>query len=163
WDAALQSQRPLVLDADGLNLLACYPCAVPAHCVLTPHPGEAARLLGCDVASIQRDRFVAVRAIAKRYSAVVVLKGSGSLIADTDGRVAVCPFGNPGMASAGMGDLLTGVIAALLAQGLSAWDAACVGVVVHARAGDHAAADQPRGLIASDLFAPLRSLVNECR
>ena len=162
WDAALQSQRPLVLDADGLNLLARHPGVLPAACVLTPHPGEAARLLGCDVASIQRDRFAAVRALAKRYGAVVVLKGSGSVIADPDGRVAVCPFGNPGMASAGMGDLLTGVIAALLAQGLSAWDAACVGVVVHARAGDHAAAAAPRGLIASDLLAPLRLLVNEC-
>lgn len=162
WDAALQSQRPLVLDADGLNLLARYPCVLPTQCVLTPHPGEAARLLGGDVGTIQRDRYAAVRALAKRYAAVVVLKGSGSLIADADGRVAVCPFGNPGMASAGMGDLLTGVIAALLAQGLSAWDAACIGVVLHARAGDRAAADQPRGLIASDLLAPLRSLVNEC-
>ncbi|HKE49540.1 MAG TPA: NAD(P)H-hydrate dehydratase, partial [Rhodanobacteraceae bacterium] len=77
-----------------------------------------------------------------------------------DGRVGVCPWGNAGMASGGMGDVLTGVVAALLAQGLAPWEAACSGVALHARAGDLAAGDAPRGLVASDLFAPLRALVN---
>ena len=89
-----------------------------------------------------------------------VLKGAGSLVAAPDGRVAVCPWGNAGMASAGMGDVLTGVVAALLAQGLPQWDAACAGVALHARAGDLAAGAAPRGLIASDLFITLRELAN---
>jgi hydroxyethylthiazole kinase-like uncharacterized protein yjeF len=160
FDAALGSAKPLVLDADALNLLAKAPRRLPAQTVLTPHPGEAARLLGCDIATVQRDRFAAVRTIAARYNAVVVLKGAGSLIGDPHGPVAVCPWGNPGMASGGMGDLLTGVVAALRAQGLSAWDAARFAVGLHARAGDAAADASPRGLIASDLFAPLRELVN---
>lgn len=160
FDAALASGKPLVLDADALNLFAKAPRPLLSAAVMTPHPGEAARLLGCDIAAIQRDRYAAVRELAARYSAVVVLKGAGSLVADPQGRVAVCPWGNPGMASGGMGDVLTGVVAALLAQGLSAWDAACFGVALHARAGDLAAADVPRGLLASDLFDPLRRLAN---
>jgi ADP-dependent NAD(P)H-hydrate dehydratase / NAD(P)H-hydrate epimerase len=159
WRAALAAGLPMVVDADALNLLAQQPCALP-KAVLTPHPGEAARLLGCDTATIQRDRFAAARALAQRYEAVTVLKGAGSLVADPAGRVRVCPWGNAGMASGGMGDVLTGVVAALLAQGLSPWDAACAGVALHARAGDHAAGAAPRGLVASDLFGPLRELVN---
>jgi ADP-dependent NAD(P)H-hydrate dehydratase / NAD(P)H-hydrate epimerase len=161
WDTAVHAEKGCVLDADALNLLARTPVRLPALSVLTPHPGEAARLLDCEVSAVQRDRFAAVRELAARYSAVVVLKGAGSLIADAKGRVALCPFGNPGMASAGMGDVLTGVIAGLLAQGLDAWDAARLGVVAHAIAGDRAAADQPRGMIASDLFPALRAFVNE--
>ncbi len=160
WDAAVRTNVPVVIDADGLNLLAKFPCALAATSILTPHPGEAARLLGVDIEGVQRDRFAAARAIATRHAATVVLKGAGTLIAGPDGRVAVCPYGNSGMASAGMGDVLTGIIAGLLAQGLSAWDAATAGVVVHARAGDLAAGDAPRGLIASDLFGPLRRLLN---
>ena len=97
-------------------------------------------------------------AIAERYNAVVVLKGAGSLIAAPGRAVAVCPWGNSGMASGGMGDVLTGVVAALLAQRLEAWDAACLGVAAHARAGDLAAADGA-GLLAADLFAPLRRVL----
>ncbi|MGA9342438.1 MAG: NAD(P)H-hydrate dehydratase [Rhodanobacteraceae bacterium] len=165
WETVLGREetsrdRAFVLDADALNLLARQPRTLPANAVLTPHPGEAARLLGCDVAEIQRDRFAAVRALAKNHAAVVVLKGAGSLIADPSGRVALCRWGNPGMASAGMGDVLTGVIAALLAQGLSSWEAASLGVAMHARAGDLAAGFTPRGLVASDLFASLRRLAN---
>lgn len=160
WDAAVRAKTPIVIDADGLNLLAKFPCPLPATTILTPHPGEAARLLGVEIGDIQRDRFAAARAIAKRHASTVVLKGAGTIIAAADGSVAVCPFGNPGMASAGMGDVLTGVIAGLLAQGLSGWDSACVGVLVHARAGDLAAGSAPRGLIASDLLAPLRRLLN---
>ena len=160
FDAALATAKPRVVDADALNLLARSPRSLGAANVITPHPGEAARLLGCEVAAIQGDRFRAVRELARRYDAVVVLKGSGSLVAAPDGRVAVCRFGNPGMAGGGMGDVLTGVIAALIAQGLPAWDAACLGVAVHARAGDMAARDGQRGMLASDLLPALRTALN---
>jgi NAD(P)H-hydrate epimerase len=162
WLTALDSALPLVLDADGLNLLAIEPRRFdPARqVVLTPHPGEAARLLHCPVGEIERDRFAAARALAQRFGAVVVLKGAGSLVADPDGRLDVCPWGNPGMASGGMGDLLTGLVAALLAQGCPAAQAARLGVGLHARAGDRAAREGERGMIASDLLAPLRLLLN---
>lgn len=160
WLTALDAEKPLVLDADGLNLLAAEPRRFNVPTVLTPHPGEAARMLGVATAEIERDRFYAARELSRRHAAVVVLKGAGSLIADPDGRLDVCPWGNPGMASGGMGDLLTGIIAALLAQGCSAWQAACLGVSLHARAGDHAARRGERGLLASDLLAPLRALAN---
>jgi NAD(P)H-hydrate epimerase len=160
WATALEAGKPTVLDADGLNLLAAQPRALPPVCVLTPHPGEAARLLASDVSAVQADRFAAVRALAQKYRAIVVLKGAGSLIADPDGRLALCPWGDPGMGSGGMGDVLTGVIAGLMAQGVAAWEAACMGVGLHARAGDLAARAGERGLLASDLFAYLRALVN---
>ena len=159
WEVALETGQPAVVDADGLNLLAASPRTLPKTCVLTPHPGEASRLLGTSTGDVQADRFAAVRNLARKYGAVVVLKGNGSLIADPDGRVAVCPWGNPGMASGGMGDVLTGVIAGLLAQGLDAWSAACLGVGLHARAGDLAARAGERGMLASDLFPYLRALV----
>ncbi|WP_130620364.1 NAD(P)H-hydrate dehydratase [Dyella amyloliquefaciens] len=161
WVTALDAGKPMVLDADGLNLLALEPRPFAGPTVLTPHPGEAARLLGCDTAAIAADRFAAVRELASRYGAVVVLKGAGSLVADPDGRVAVCRWGNPGMATGGMGDLLTGIVAALLAQGCDAWQAASLGVGLHARAGDLAARQHgERGLLASDLLEPLRLLLN---
>ncbi|MHA6204007.1 NAD(P)H-hydrate dehydratase [Dyella soli] len=161
WLAALDAALPLVLDADGLNLLAREPRPLSGTAVLTPHPGEAARLLGQDTAAIAADRFAAARELARRYRAVVVLKGAGSLVAAPDGRVAVCPWGNPGMASGGMGDLLTGIIAALLAQGCDAWQAAVLGTGLHARAGDLAARQGgERGLLAGDLLGPLRLLLN---
>ena len=160
WLTALDTGKPLALDADGLNLLAHEPRRFTQPAVLTPHPGEAARLLHDTVENVEADRFAAARALAGRYHAVVVLKGAGSLIADPAGRVAVCPWGNPGMASGGMGDLLTGVIAALLAQGCDAWRAACLGVGLHARAGDEAARQGERGLLASDLLPALRLLGN---
>ncbi len=166
WSVALAhhacaSGKPLVLDADALNLLATRRIELSGECVLTPHPGEAARLLGCSVADIERDRYAAVRALAEQYDAVAVLKGAGSLVSDVGGAVAVCPFGNPGMASGGMGDALTGVIAAMWAQGLDAAEAARTGVLVHALAGDRAAQHGgERGLLASDLVAELRTVVN---
>ncbi|MDE2308063.1 MAG: NAD(P)H-hydrate dehydratase [Xanthomonadaceae bacterium] len=160
WRLALGADKPLVLDADGLNLLVREPRKFGVPAVLTPHPGEAGRLLGVATPEIERDRFAAARELARRHAAVVVLKGAGSLIADPDGRLEVCPWGNPGMASGGMGDLLAGIIAALLAQGCTAWQAACLGVGLHARAGDHAAQQGERGLLASDLLAPLRALGN---
>ncbi len=161
WQGVLASRKPLVLDADGLNLLAEEPRQFSTPTVLTPHPGEAARLLGVSATEVEANRFAAARELARRYAAVVVLKGAGSLVAQANGRLDVCLWGNPGMASGGMGDLLAGVIAALLAQGCTAWQAACLGVSVHARAGDLAAQSGERGLLATDLLQPLRTLVNE--
>jgi NAD(P)H-hydrate epimerase len=150
----------MVLDADALNLLARDAVALPSQCVLTPHPGEAARLLHSETQAVAADRFAAVRAIARRFNAVAVLKGAGTLVAAPDGEVAVCPWGNPGMASGGMGDVLTGVIAGLQAQGLDAWQAAYSGVALHALAGDAAARNGQAGTLAADLFEPLRRLRN---
>ena len=164
WRQALDAPQPIVLDADALNMLVDSPRDFSARSVvMTPHPGEAARLLGCDVDAIQCDRFAAARTLAHHHGAVVVLKGAGSLVAAPDGRVAVCPWGNPGMASGGMGDVLSGVIGALLAQGLDPWSAATLGTGVHSRAADMAAAAGQRGLLASDLFLPLRTLLNPQR
>lgn len=156
--AVLAAGRPLLIDADGLNLLATHPQRRDDW-VLTPHPGEAARLLGSDTATVQAERFSAARALAARYGGTVVLKGAGTLIASGE-AVFVVNTGNPGMGSGGMGDVLSGVIAGLLAQRLTPLDAARLGVWLHGRAGDLAAADGERGLLASDLFAPLRRLVN---
>ena len=160
WRSAIAAGKPIVLDADGLNLLARDALSLPADSVLTPHPGEAARLLECDTRTIAADRFAAVRELARRHQCVCVLKGAGTVVASPHGEVAVCPWGNPGMASGGMGDVLTGVIAGLLAQGLDSYGAACIGVALHARAGDVAAREGQSGLLASDLFAPLRALRN---
>lgn len=151
--------RPSVWDADGLNLLAESPGESKTR-IVTPHPGEAGRLLQQSTADIQSDRPGAVQALQKRYGGVAVLKGAGSLIASGAEPLSICTSGNPGMAAAGMGDVLTGVIAALLGQGLSAEQAALAGVEAHARAGDIAASDGQRGLIASDLIAALRGVVN---
>lgn len=158
--AALQAGRPLVLDADALNALARAPQAL-ADAVLTPHPGEAARLLDWDIARVQRDRFATAAALAERYQAAVVLKGAGSVVAAPDVHPAVIDAGNPGMASGGMGDVLTGVIVALRAQGLDAYEAALCGALLHACAGDLAAGNGgERGLIASDLLPALQVLAN---
>lgn len=159
FEAVLALEKPLVLDADGLNLLAEAPVS-KAHWILTPHPGEAGRLLHNGTASVQADRFAAVAALRAQYGGVAVLKGAGSLVASA-ARIGVATPGNPGMASGGMGDVLTGVIAGLLAQGLPSIDAAEQGVYLHGRAADLAAAQAgERGLLATDLFPFLRQLVN---
>jgi len=158
-ETVLASDLPIVVDADGLNLVAARP-TVRANWILTPHPGEAARLLDTDTASIQGDRFRAVADIAERYQAVAILKGAGSLVCGKEGRIGLCDAGNPGMAVAGMGDVLTGVVAALLAQGLEPGRAARIGVLVHARAGDEASRAGERGMTAADLFPWIRHLVN---
>lgn len=156
----LQTDMPLVVDADALNLLAADPVK-RGNWILTPHPGEAARLLDCSSQDIQNDRFAAVKDIAGKYNCVAVLKGSGSLIySQRDEQVYLCRDGNPGMASGGMGDVLTGVIAGLVAQGLSLTDAACCGVYLHANAADRAAQQGERGLLATDLFPYIRQLAN---
>lgn len=158
FDRALESGKPLVIDADALNLLAESPRALPAGCVLTPHPAEAARLLGMTTPGIQADRVAAIDAISARYGATVVLKGAGSLVRGRS--LALCPYGNPGMGVGGSGDVLTGVIAALVAQGLPSEIAARTGVLVHALAGDQAAAQGERGMLPSDLIDALRKGVN---
>jgi NAD(P)H-hydrate epimerase len=155
FNAALQGKQALVLDADALFFLAASRRRRDDW-ILTPHPGEAARLLGTTSEAVQHDRFAAARAIAQRYGGVCVLKGAGTVITAEEGDFDVCDRGNPGMASGGMGDVLTGVIAALRAQGLTARDAARLGVWLHATAGDRAAtAAGEIGLLASDLLVPL--------
>lgn len=159
-DAVLASGRPLLLDADALNLLARRPQSL-GGAVLTPHPGEAARLLGvADAAVVEADRLGSVERLQARFGATVVLKGAGSLIAD--GRdLWVCAAGNPGMAVGGMGDVLSGVIGALMAQGLAPGPAACSGVLGHALAADQvAAARGMRGLLPSDVVETLPSVLN---
>lgn len=161
----MTSQRPLVLDADGLNvlegdldLIAKAACPV----VITPHPGELARLLGCSIADIQRDRASAVQEAAKRTHAVVVLKGAGTLVAHKDNPLHVNMTGNPGMATGGMGDLLSGLIGGLLAQGLAPFDAACAGVFLHGRAGDNAMWRRSQtALVAPDLIKELPGTFRE--
>lgn len=160
---ARKSGKPLVVDADGLNLLAAaglQRAEGEGPRVLTPHPGEAARLLGVSVAEVQRERLAAARELSRRSGAVVVLKGSGTLVDDGSGTPALCPRGNPGMASGGMGDVLSGVIGALLAQGHAPTSAAQLGVLLHGLAADRAAAEGERGMLAGDLLPWLRRLVN---
>ena len=154
-------ERPMVIDADALNLLARAP-RQRDDWILTPHPGEAARLLGITSAQVEDDRFAAALALQRRFGGVIVLKGAGTLVQGPGHRpVAVCSQGNPGMASGGMGDALTGIIAGLLAQGLDPEEAAEAGVCLHAAAGDHAAAEGQRGLLASDLIGALRETLSE--
>ena len=156
---ALASSLPLVVDADALNFLARSPLRRD-NWILTPHPGEAARLLQSTSAAVQRDRFAAIAALRERFGGTVVLKGSGTLVLGESGLPGICTLGNPGMASGGMGDVLTGVIAGLVAQGMEPGEAAAMGVRLHGAAGDLAARDGERGLLASDLMMPLRQLVN---
>lgn len=157
--AVMQSDLPLVVDADALNLLRQSDVRQPGW-ILTPHPGEAARLLECTTGEVQGDRRGALANIAARYGGTVVLKGSGSLVTAAAGPSWLCTAGNPGMAAPGMGDVLTGIIAALRAQGLLAEMAAVAGVNIHARAGDAAAVSGQRGLLASDVLQELRDWVN---
>ena len=160
----LAQAQPRVLDADALNLMAANQWSPSAGDVLTPHPGEAARLLGSTTQAVQADRFGAAQALCERFGATVVLKGAGSIVAAPGAMPAVIGAGNPGMAVGGMGDLLTGVIAALLAQGFAARDAAIAGALLHAAAGDAAARDDgERGLLPSDLLPWLRRLANPVR
>ncbi|UCQ38203.1 bifunctional ADP-dependent NAD(P)H-hydrate dehydratase/NAD(P)H-hydrate epimerase [Edwardsiella piscicida] len=158
--AALASVRkPMLWDADALNLLSGAP-SVCEWRVMTPHPGEAARLLGCGIADVENDRPAAVRALQRRYGGVALLKGAGTLIAD-DARCAIADIGNPGMASGGMGDILSGIIGGLLAQKLTLYDAACAGAVLHGVAADAAARrDGERGMLASDLLPEIRRWAN---
>ena len=159
--SALAAGKPLVLDADALNLLAERGDPLRADTIVTPHPGEAARLLGISTSGVQDDRFHAAHSLCEHYGCVVVLKGAGTIIAAPGRTPRVIDAGNPGMAVAGMGDVLTGVIAALSAQGLPAFDAASCGALLHAAAGDAAAREGgERGLLPTDLLPWLRRLAN---
>jgi NAD(P)H-hydrate epimerase len=170
-DVVVARRLPCVIDADALTLLAetndaqaLRALRAPAHSVLTPHPGEAARLLGTTSAAIQADRLQALRELQSRHDAALVLKGAGTLVS---GRPVpwLCPFGNPAMAAPGMGDVLTGVIAALLGQGLAAPLAARTGVLLHALAGDLAAdavdasGRVDRGVLAGEVSAMLPRVI----
>jgi NAD(P)H-hydrate epimerase len=160
FERVVASKLPLVVDADALNLLARDPLSRD-NWILTPHPGEAGRLLEQATAAIQQDRFAAIRQLVDRYHGVLVLKGAGSLVAAGSGPIRLCDQGNPGMASGGMGDVLSGVLAALLAQGLGLFEAASAGVWLHAKAADLAAGEHgERGLLAGDLLPFLRKLIN---
>ena len=159
YDEATKSDLPMVVDADALNMLAESPERRDSW-VLTPHPGEAARLLDTEAALIQSDRMGAIEKLTDKYGGTILLKGAGTLVSASEGSAWISTSGNPGMAAPGMGDVLTGVVAALLAQGLSLETAATFGAEIHALAGDNAAASGQRGLIASDVLQELRSLVN---
>lgn len=153
--------KPQVWDADALNLLAAGALAAPrGRWLATPHPGEAARLLGCSTAEVQADRAAAALELARRLNAVVVLKGLGSLIASPDGTLHLCDHGHPAMAGAGLGDVLAGLLGALLAQGLEPEAAARLGVWLHARAGERLGG-AGRGLAAADLIEDIRHLLEE--
>lgn len=157
WAQALTAPQPLVVDADGLNWLS-ENAARRDDWILTPHPGEAGRLLGVASAEVQADRFAAARMLRERYGGVVVLKGAGTIVQGA--ATGLCPHGNPGMAVGGMGDILSGIIAGLLAQAFGAETAARAGVAAHALAGDAAASRGERGLLPTDLLAALPPLLN---
>jgi ADP-dependent NAD(P)H-hydrate dehydratase / NAD(P)H-hydrate epimerase len=162
-----RQELPLVLDADALNWLAKDPQLLQGNTgkwILTPHAGEASRLLGCSRNEVEQDREAAVRSLQERYGGVAILKGADTLVCHASAgrqQLGRCAHGNAGMASGGMGDVLSGVLGALLAQHLALADSARLGVCIHARAGDLAAAqDGQRGLLASDLFPYIRRLLN---
>lgn len=148
-----------VIDADGLNWLSQVP-QKSANWVLTPHPGEAARLLKCTIQDVQSDRFAAAHELQHRYGGVILLKGAGTLV--TDGQHwMICTGGNPGMASGGMGDVLSGMIGAFIAQGLTLYHATCAGALIHNHAADVVAKKSgERGVLASDIISQLHTLVN---
>lgn len=157
-DAVLSLDLPLVVDADALNLLAQAPRRYERW-ILTPHPGEAARLLGCSIADVEQDRFAAATALQQRYGGTVVLKGAGTLVRSAGQRPpAVCSDTTPAMASAGMGDALTGILAALLAQGIELEQAGTTGVCLHVAAGVAADRGADRGMLAGDLIFALPGL-----
>jgi NAD(P)H-hydrate epimerase len=157
--SSLELEKPMVLDADALNLVAEKDIQLPSSNVITPHPGEASRLLSLSTTDIQSHRYTAAQNLHKLMGCIVVLKGSGTIVYDGE-QWKVCPFGNPAMAVAGMGDVLTGVIASLIAQGMAVNLAAAAGVCLHAMAGDQAAGGDERGVLASDVIDQLRRVSN---
>jgi NAD(P)H-hydrate epimerase len=159
-----QARMPLVLDADGLNAVAGTTLlrTRAAPTIVTPHPGEMARLVGDTVARVQADRVGTARRFAAAERVVVVLKGARTVIADPTGRVAICPAGNPGLASGGTGDVLAGLVGGMLAQGLAPFEAAAYAVFVHGRAADRIAAARGEvGLLARDVLAEVPATIAE--
>jgi len=159
FETCLEHGKVAVIDADGLNLLAEEPDK-RRDWVLTPHPGEAARLLGTSTHEIMQNRMVAAEAIVARYGGVCVLKGSGTIVATENETPNLCTQGNAALATAGTGDVLAGLIAGLIVQGVPPLPAAVAGVTLHARAGELAAEAGMAGMLASDLIEPLRQLRN---
>jgi ADP-dependent NAD(P)H-hydrate dehydratase / NAD(P)H-hydrate epimerase len=159
-DTVLAAGKPLVVDADALNLLAESEAKPRDDWILTPHPGEAGRLISLGTPEVQRDRLAALDRLLERFHGTIVLKGAGTLVGCRGRTPGVCERGNPGMASAGMGDVLTGAIAGILAQCHDPWAAARVGVLVHAMAGDTAARAGERGVLASAVAHELHNSVN---
>lgn len=152
---------PILIDADGLNLLPEFikKIPLPKKVIITPHEGEAAKLLNTSVEKIKSNRILAAKKLSKKYSAVVVLKGHETIVCSKD-KIFLCNKGNPGMASGGMGDVLSGIISSLVAQKLSLLESACLGVNLHAEAGDeYAEAIGQRGLIPSDVIEIVKELI----
>lgn len=166
---AILANTSVVLDADALNLIAADASlanSVPQRTsptVMTPHPLEAARLLGISGAEVQADRLEAARTLARRFKAIVILKGSGTVIVDANGMVVINTTGNPALATAGTGDVLAGMCGALLAQHWSAWEAALAAVWIHGRAADVLVQEGvgPIGLSASELIPAVRCVLNQ--
>jgi yjeF C-terminal region, hydroxyethylthiazole kinase-related/yjeF N-terminal region len=158
-------EKPFVLDADGLNAVSEKTVLLNAckHCpILTPHPGEMARLDKTSAQSVNRDRIGTATHFAEQHGVILILKGARTIVARPDGYVAICPTGNPGMATAGTGDALPGIIVGLLAQQLSPWDAACAGTYLHGLAGDLAAGELGQaGMLAGDLIAHIPYAVKQ--
>jgi len=167
--AVLESTASLVLDADALNLLATHPdlqdlvVTRKSPTVLTPHPGEAARLLGCSTAEIQNNRIVSVQRLSGQFGCSVVLKGANSLCRRRDGKLYVNQTGNPGMSAPGMGDVLAGMIGSFIAQGLSGDDALLLAVHLHGAAGDELAKKTAIGMTATELTDVARRLLHQWR
>ncbi len=157
-DYCINLNKPMVIDADAITLIAKQQINLPTDTVLTPHPKEAASLLGTDIASIQSDRISAAKEISKKYQATVILKGSGTIIADIQGEAYICPYGYSGMATAGMGDVLTGMVASLMAQGFSTLQAANCAVVWHALAAENC--NKGNCLIATDVINQLHKVLS---
>lgn len=174
FDATIVANKTIILDADGLNLLAKNNLNNPSssndlgkikkrdNWILTPHPGEASRLLSISVDEVQKDRFAAIRQIQTTYGGYTILKGTGSLILGKSKKITLCQYGNPGMASGGMGDVLSGVVAAFVAQGITLEQAAILSTYIHSYAADIAASKSgERGLLASDLMPVIREIINQ--
>jgi len=171
--ASLVFSGPLILDADALNLISNHPRLQQLlrdrkdPCTITPHPGEAARLLGVSVKEVQANRSRAMQLLIDQFQCYVVLKGHHTLVGRPKDAIYTCQAGNPGMATGGMGDVLTGLIASLAAQGichhLNLWEASCLGVELHARAADQLVQSGigPNGMTASELAKAVRSLINQ--
>lgn len=158
---AIASHLPMLIDADGLNILAKQPTSYD-NWVLTPHPGEAGRLLDMPLEAVQADRLVAIQSLQQRYQGTVVLKGAGTLIASAGKPYHLCSAGNPGMASGGMGDALSGIIGGFMAQGLSLDNSAQLGVYIHSVAADRLTKREgERGLLALDVIQEARVVCHE--
>ena len=158
---------PLILDADALNILARVPNwwqRLTGDAILTPHPGEMARLAGVTIDEVQSDRIGITKGLARKMNKTIVLKGACTVVATPDGRTGISPVANPGLASAGTGDVLSGIIAGLVAQGLSFFDAAAAGVFLHGEAGEIVRSRLgDTGMIASDLLPVLPLVIKQLK